>query len=105
MEHNEALGTIEDEQDGSRKKRRSALTALKKIITLDILRQMRQAGFLICNDAIQCYDHIAHNLAMLAMLSRGADLKTLQSLFGTLQNAEHFILTGYGLGFCEMLQK
>jgi hypothetical protein len=45
---------------------------------------------------MQCYDRIVHNVAMLAMLSRGADPVALRSLFETLQNAEHSIMTGYG---------
>ena len=97
MKHNEALGTIPQEQAGSRKRHRSALVALKKVLSMDLLRQFRRAGFLCSNDAIQCYDRIAHNVAMLSMLRLGADLNTLQSLFGQLQNANHYIMTGLGL--------
>ena len=46
---------------------------------------------------MQCYDRIVHNVAMLCMRSRGADPKGLHSLFSTLQNAEHSIMTGYGV--------
>ena len=49
MEHNEALGTLPDEQDSSRKSCRSAETALKKILGWDIQRQQRRAGAAICN--------------------------------------------------------
>lgn len=73
MKHNEALGTIPNEQEGSRKGHRSVEVALKKVLAMDLLRQFRQAGFLCSNDAMQCYDRIAHNVAMLCMLRLGAD--------------------------------
>ena len=71
MAHKERLGTLADEQSGSRKGRRSAEVALQKVLTMDILRQKRRAGFLCSNDALQCYDRIVHNIAMLSMRSRG----------------------------------
>ena len=77
MKHNEALGTIPNEQEGSRKGHRSAEVALKKVLAMDLLRQFRRAGFLCSNDAIQCYARIAHNVAMLCMLRLGADRKAL----------------------------
>ena len=64
---------------------------------MDILRQKRRAGFLCSNDALQCYDNIVHNIAMLSMRSRGAHPNALHSLFSTLQNAEHAVMTGYGV--------
>ena len=97
MAHSERLGTLADEQSGSRKGRRSAEVALQKVLTMDILRQKRRAGFLCSNDAIQCYDNIVHNIAMLSMRSRGAHPNALHSLFSTLQNAEHAVMTGYGV--------
>ena len=78
------------------KDRRVAEVALQKVLTTDILRQKGWAGFLCLNDALQCYDRIVHNMAMLSMLSRGANPKALRSLFETLQNAEHSIMTGFG---------
>ncbi len=97
MVYAEEHGLLVDEQAGSRKRRRAAEVALQKVLTMDILRQQRKAGFLCSNDALQCYDRIVHNVAMLCLLSRGADPLALQSLFGTLQNAEHATMTGYGV--------
>ena len=97
MEHNEIHGTLADEQSGSRKARRAPEVALQKALTMDILRQQRKAEFLCSNDALQCYDRIVHNVAMLSMLSRGGHKPHLQSLFGTLQNGEHKVMTGYGV--------
>lgn len=97
INHNKKLGTLADKQSGSRKGRRATEVALQKVLTMDILRQLRRAGFLCSNDALQCYDRIMHCIAILCMLSRGGDLKALQSLFATLQNGEHAIMTGYGV--------
>jgi hypothetical protein len=96
MAYNELHDLLADAQSGSHKKRRAAEVVLQKLLTWDLLRQKRRSGFLCSNNAMQCYDRIVHNVAMLAMLSRGADPVALRSLFETLQNAEHSIMTGYG---------
>ena len=97
MDYNERKGTLAEEQSGSRKGKRAADVALQKVLTMDILRQLRRAGFLCSNDAMQCYDRIVHSVAILAMLSRGGDSKALHSLFSTLQNGEHSVMTGRGI--------
>ena len=51
MSHAENDGSLVDEQDGSRKHRHSAKTALKKVLFFDLLRQLRKAGSLTSNDA------------------------------------------------------
>jgi hypothetical protein len=51
---------IADKQDGGRKNRNSAKTALKKVITGDIIRQQRRAAA-ISEDASTCYDRMNHN--------------------------------------------
>jgi hypothetical protein len=94
MAYNELHDLLADAQSGSQK-RRAAEVVLQKLLTWDLLRQKRQSGSLCSNDAMQCYDRIVHNVAMLAMFSRGADPVALRSLFETLQNAEHSIMTGY----------
>ena len=97
MQHNEALGTIPDEQTGSRKGHSAVITALNKVLAMDLLRQRRQAGFLCSNDATQCYDRILHNVAIMCMLRLGAGMTVLQSLFGQLQQGIHKTMTGYGI--------
>ena len=96
MAYCERHGLLADAQSGSRKGRRAGEVALQKVLTMDILRQQRRSGFLCSNDALQCYDRIAHNVAIMSMMSRGADPKALRSLFATLQNADHCVMTGYG---------
>ena len=96
MAYCERQGLLSDAQSGSRKHRRAAEVALQKVLTMDILRQQRKSGFLCSNDALQCYDRIVHSVAMLCMMSRGADPVALRSLFSTLQNAVHCVMTGFG---------
>ena len=96
MGYNERKGTLADEQSGSRKAQRAAEETLRKVLSLDFQRQLRRAGFLCSNDALQYYDRVVHSAAILAMLSRGGHPEALQSLFATLQNGEHSVMTGYG---------
>ena len=55
------------EQYGSRKNLQSVTAALNKRLTMDLLRQKRQAGALCSNDAKSCYDRIVHSVACLSM--------------------------------------
>ena len=52
------LNLIPNDQDGSRKHRRSVLTAINKVIVTDISRQMRLPLTITSNDAQACYDRI-----------------------------------------------
>jgi hypothetical protein len=69
MAYNKLHDLLADAQSGSRKRRRAAEVVLQKLLSWDLLRQKRRSGFLCSNDAMQCYDRIVHNVAMLAMLS------------------------------------
>ena len=97
MSHNERLNTLSDDQGGGRKNKNCPEYILKKVLTADISKQKRQAGFLCSNDAIQCYDRVVHSVAMLSMLRLGADRKAIASLFKQLQQAEHFVTTAHGM--------
>jgi hypothetical protein len=66
-------------------------------LTMDIQRQQRLPGFLCSNDAMQCYDRIVHNVAILSTRRLGLQKSTTESMFGALQSATHHILTGFGL--------
>ena len=96
MQHNESLGTIPKEQSCSRKGHSAAITALNKVLTTDIMRQKKQAGYICSNDATQCYDRILHNVAMMCMVRLGACMTVLLSLFGQLQQGEFKTMTGLG---------
>jgi hypothetical protein len=60
MNHNEKLGTLHDEQEGSRKERNCPECVLKKVLATDVMRKQHKAGFRFANDAIQCHDQIVH---------------------------------------------
>lgn len=54
----EELHLIPEDQSGSRRGRRSVLTALNKILVIDISRQNRLPLTINMNDAQGCYDRI-----------------------------------------------
>ena len=85
------------EQFGSRKNHQSVLAALNKRLTMDLLRQRRQAGALCANDAKSCYDRIVHNLAVLAIRWLGMAAAPIHSMFETLQRATHHVSTAFGV--------
>ena len=85
------------EQFGSRKNHQSVLAALNKRLTMDLLRQRRQAGALCANDAKSCYDRIVHNVAVLAIRRLGMATAPVHCMFETLQRATHHVSTAFGV--------
>ena len=97
MSRGEELAILARAQGGSRKRRKASLMAFTWTIFQDILRQKKRAGYFCSNDATQCYDRIAHNVGMLSVRRIGVPWSALRSMFGTLQNAVHYVKTGYGV--------
>jgi hypothetical protein len=97
MKAAEASNILAPEQSGSRKHHQSNTTGLNKRLTMDILRQRRQAGALCSNDAKSCYDRIVHMIASLAMRRTGMPAEPIRSMFETLQKAAHRVTTAYGV--------
>jgi hypothetical protein len=97
MRSAEACNILAREQFGSRKHHQSITAALNKRLTMDILRQRRQAGALCSNDAKSCYDRIVHNVASLAMRRTGMPAEPIRSMFATLQKLAHRVTTAYGI--------
>ena len=85
------------EQFGSRTNHRSVLAALNKRLTIDLLRQCRQAGALCANGAKSCHDRILHNIAVLSLRRLGMAAAPIQSKFETLQLARHHVSTAFGI--------
>ncbi len=73
------------------------MAALNKRLTMDILRQKRQAGALCSNDAKSCYDRIVHWVATLSLMRAGARFEPCYSMFCTLAKATHTVTTAFGL--------
>jgi hypothetical protein len=97
MRSAEASNILAREQFGSRKHHQSITAALNKRLTMDILRQRRQAGALCSNDAKSCYDRTVHNIATIAMRRTGMPPEPVRSMFETLQKAAHRVTTAYGI--------
>jgi hypothetical protein len=97
MAHAERFKALAPEQFGSRKNHHSILAALNKRLTMDLLRQQRQAGALCANDAKSCYDRIVHNIATLAIRRLGMPAAPILSMFATLQTATHNVSTTFGI--------
>jgi hypothetical protein len=95
MKAAEASNALAPEQSGSRKHHQSNTAGLNKRLTMDILRQRRQAGALYSNDAKSCYDRIVHMIASLAMRRTGMPAEPVRSMFETLQKAAHRVTTAY----------
>jgi hypothetical protein len=86
MSFAESCKVLAPEQFGSPKNHQSIfLAVLNKRLTMDVLRQRRQAGTLCSNDAKSCYDHIIHNVAALCMRRMGLPREPVESMFLTLQ--------------------
>ena len=84
MRQIEELNLIPDDQDGSRKHRRSVLTALNKVIVTDISRQMRLPLTITSNDSQACYDRIVLWIASLALQRIGLRQEAAFSMINTL---------------------
>ena len=93
----ERHNVLAPEQFGSRKNHRSVLAALNERLTMDLLRQRRQAGALCANDAKSCCDRIVHNVAVLALRRLGMAAAPIHSMFETLQQAHHHVSTAFGI--------
>ena len=97
MRRAEELNFIPDDQDGSKKHRRSVLTALNKVIVTDTSRQIHLPLTITSNDAQACYDRIVLWIASLALQRIGLRKEAAFSMTNTLQYATHDINTAFGI--------
>ena len=93
----ESCQVLTPKQFGSQKDHQSVLAALNKRLTMDVLRQRRQAGALCSSNAKSCYNCIAHNTAALCMRRMGVPPEPVASVFLTLQQSQHIISTAFGI--------
>lgn len=96
MIHAEAFNLIPEEQYGSRNGKSAIDHALHKRLWYDILRQSRQPGIMISNDAKSCYDRVIHSVAALAYKRIGIPDPPVHAMLLTIQNMKHHIRTSYG---------
>ena len=93
----EQHAVLAPEQFGSRKNHQSVHAALNKRLTMDLLRQLRQAGALCSNDAKSCYDRIVHCIVAIALRRLGMAAAPVKSMLATLQKAKHHVSTAFGI--------
>ena len=96
MKNAEKHCTLAPEQFGSRKNHRAINLAVNKVLTNDILRQLKSPGAICANDAKSCYNLIVHPSAVLAMKRQGVPESVTTCLFNTLQEAKHQVRTAFG---------
>jgi len=96
MQVAETTNLLAPEQFGSRKGHKAIDLAVSKVLTFDILRQLKCPGAICSNDAKSCYDLIGHTQAAISMQRVGVPKSIIRCLFSTLQNAVHRVRTGYG---------
>ncbi len=89
-------GLIAKEQYESRKKHCGTDHTLNKVLSSDLLRQLKQSGAICSNDAKSCYDLITHTPASLSMQGFGVTKSFIVCMLETLQNTNHQVWTAYG---------
>ena len=92
----EAYGGFAPEQYGSRRNHRAIDCALNKVLTMDILRQLKRTAVLCSNDLKSCYDRIAHIIASLSLQKHGVNPSEVVCMFTMVEELEHVIKTAYG---------
>ena len=96
MANAEKFKLIPNEQAGSRKNHRSILTALNKVLCIDIARARRIPTIIVFNDAKSCYDRIVLWIAAISLRRLGVSKNATLEMLRTLQTASHKICTAYG---------
>ena len=97
MRQTEELDLIPDDQNGSRKNRRSVLTALNKAIVKDTSRQMQLPISITSNDVQAWYDRTVLWIASMSLQRIGLSQEVAFSVTNTLQSVTHAINTAFGL--------
>jgi hypothetical protein len=70
--------------------------ALNKVLTCNLLRQLKWPGVLSSTDFKSCYDRIIHAIASLSLQRQGIQESEVISMFSTLQDLEHHIRMAFG---------
>ncbi len=84
------------EQYSSHISHRAIDLAVNKVLTNDILQQLKCPGAIFCHDTKSCYDLIGHAQASISMQRLGVPKQTVSCHFGILQGATHQVWTAYG---------
>jgi hypothetical protein len=69
---------------------------LTKVITFDIIWQMRRSAGIALVDADNCYNRIAHAIVSLVFQAFGVPSTSVESMLTTIQEMKFFLRTGFG---------
>lgn len=69
---------------------------LVRRLIFDMVRYTRQSLAMASSDLKSCYDRIVHSAASLAMQKNGVSANTIETMFQTIQQCQHYIRTAYG---------
>jgi hypothetical protein len=67
----EKAKSLAPEQYGSRKNHKAIDLAVNKVLTCDLIHQLKKPGVICSNDTKSCYDLIGHTHASIAMQCQG----------------------------------
>ena len=82
---------------GERRGQSSIYIALNKKLVSDIANQSKKLTVVVSVDASNCYDRIAHPIAILTCQHFGLNLEYLLLLFGIIQILKMYLRTSFGL--------
>jgi hypothetical protein len=69
---------------------------LSKVLFYDIVHQLRRPAGIASVDANNCYNHIAHPMALMVFQAFGVPTPAIESMLTTIQNMKFFLRTGFG---------
>jgi hypothetical protein len=69
---------------------------LTKTLLFDIGRQARASAAIASVNASNCYDRIAHAIALLVLQAFGVLESAIESMLGAIENMKYFLHTGIG---------
>ena len=80
----------------SEKNRMADDGTLSKTLFCDLARQARAPTAITSVDALNCYDMIAHAMALLVFQAFGVPAMAVESMLRTIENMKFFLRTGFG---------
>ena len=92
----EELLQVPGEAYGSRKLHRAIDCALNKVLSNNVIRQLKLIAALTGTDAKSCYNRIVLVVASLALQRLGVHVNACKVIFGTLAQMKHHVKTMYG---------
>ncbi len=96
MLHKVRQHNLMPEEIYSEKNRLADDGTLDKVLFYDIIRQTRLPAGISDVDADNCYDRIAHPIALLVFQALGVKKEACESIFTTIQDMKFFLRTGFG---------